>query len=85
VTTRTEEGHPGGGRTQAQRHRVERLGTGELRGGGEAALTCGPRATVLIVMKFDSSSNLNQIQIIFKFVQTLTTPKRAFPSSNFLK
>jgi hypothetical protein len=34
VTTHTEEGHPGGGRTQAQRRRVKRRGTGELRGGG---------------------------------------------------
>jgi hypothetical protein len=30
------------------------------------------------VVKFDSNSNFNRIQIIFKFIQTLTAPKKVF-------
>jgi hypothetical protein len=35
--------------------------------------------------EFDSNSNFKWIRIIFKFVQTLTAPKRTFPGLNFFK
>jgi hypothetical protein len=44
------------------------------RGGRQ--LTCGPVATVPVAVKFDSKSKFKRIQIMFKFVQTLTAPKK---------
>jgi hypothetical protein len=38
-----------------------------------------------VAAKFDSKSKFKWIQIIFKFVQTLTAPKRTFSGSNFFK
>jgi hypothetical protein len=35
--------------------------------------------------EFDSNSNCKRIRIIFKFVQTLTAPKRTFSSLKILK
>jgi hypothetical protein len=46
--------------------------------GRAVALTCGPRSTVLDGGEFDSIANFKRIQIIFKFIQTSTTPKRTF-------
>jgi hypothetical protein len=48
--------------------------------GKAGAPTCGPRNTVSGGGEFDSNSNFKRIQIIFKFVQTLTAPKRIFSS-----
>jgi hypothetical protein len=48
-------------------------------------LTLGPCGTVMSSNEFDSNSNFKRIQIIFKFFQTLTAPKRTFLGSNFFK
>jgi hypothetical protein len=51
--------------------------------GREAADVQAPWPQYWVVAKFDSKSKFKRIQIVFKFVQTLITPKMTFLGTNF--
>jgi hypothetical protein len=58
----------------------KKIGEGEPLRGGVTWHSTDMRSN-----EFDSNSNLKRIQIIFKFVQTLTAQKKTFPGLKIFK